>query len=148
MPVTFLKIKNKNSQFQIPQIAFIVEFEVNKFTKQTLYKYLYSLKYISLQHIHSYIGPLTHTSLFRHLSTHTKTLFFALPHFTLILHYFTLTSLILHTNTSLILHLLHTSLYSYFTHSTKWDPLLPIYTSLRVSSTFLYNDKINSSPTF
>jgi hypothetical protein len=85
-----------------------VEFEVNKFTKKTLYKYLCSLKYTSLQHIYSYIRPLVHTSLFRHLSTHTKTLLFALLHFTL---YFTL----LHF-TSHFFHSTHTShLLHYFT---------------------------------
>ena len=73
---------------------------------------------------YSYIRPLVHTSLFRHLSTHTKTLLFAS-------HYFTS---------------LHTTLHSL--HTTKWDPLLSIYTSLRASRTFLHNGKINSSPSF
>ena len=51
----------------------------------------------------------------------------------------------LSTHTSLLSFTLH-----YFTllHTSKWDPLLPIYTSLRVSRTFLYNGKINSSPSF
>ena len=117
-----------------------VEFEVNKFTKKALYKYLCSLKYTSLQHIYSYIRPLVHTSLFRHLSTHTKTLLFALLHFTLYTNtslYFTLlhfTSHFFHfTHTSHLLHFTLTSLL----HTTKWDPLLPIYTSLRISRTFL-----------
>ena len=96
-----------------------VEFQVNKLTKEkTLQIFMFTQIHQLTTHLLLYKTTCTHLTP-RHLSTHTSLLSFTL-----------------YTNTSLILH------------TTKWDPLLSIYTSLRASRTFLYNGKINSSPSF